>query len=546
MANQEHLDILSQGVKVWNAWRREHPEIRPDLSRANLSEANLGGADLRKANLSGASLKEANLYSAYLQEANLKGANLNEADLNEAHLRRANLSRSHLRVTDLNGADLGETDLRKSDLREAFLFGTSLNKANLSEANLSGASLIRADLNRADLNAALLSGASLFEAHMRGANLCLADLSDADLSNAILTGVTALDANFTGCRVHGISVWDTQLDGAEQLGLIITPEGEPEITVDNLELAQFIYLLLNNQDIRQVIDTITSHVVLILGHFDGERKAILEMLKQELRAQKYSPVVLDFEEPSSQNFSETVRTLANMARFVLMDLTDLEDVLGEIVKVVPRCRVPMQPLLFLDDHQYKYDQFLDLRHKHSWVLPLYRYQDSSNLLASFRERIIQPAEEKSEDLKQRELIQLFFYYAPEDIGIFIKLKRHLCILERSGQITIWDEQKLAPGEEKEKEIEKHLSDAHIVILLISSNFLDSNDCVNVQERAMERCKKGDATVIPLILRPCGWQSTPLGKLQALPRDEKPLARRGLDGILAEVTNEIADVIKDLL
>jgi hypothetical protein len=81
-------------------------------------------------------------------------------------------------------------------------------------------------------------------------------------------------ADLTGCRIHGVSAWDLKLDGARQQNLIIRGwyENEPEITVDNLEVAQFIYLLLNNQKIRQVIDTITSKAVLILGRFTAERK----------------------------------------------------------------------------------------------------------------------------------------------------------------------------------------------------------------------------------------------------------------------------------
>lgn len=52
MANQEHLDILKQGIDAWNTWRNQHSELRPDLSEADLSLANLDGANLRKANLS--------------------------------------------------------------------------------------------------------------------------------------------------------------------------------------------------------------------------------------------------------------------------------------------------------------------------------------------------------------------------------------------------------------------------------------------------------------------------------------------------------------
>jgi hypothetical protein len=76
--------------------------------------------------------------------------------------------------------------------------------------------------------------------------------------------------------------------------LVITPRDEPEITVDNIEVAQFIYLMLHNQKIRDVIDTITSKAVLILGRFTDERKAVLDALREELRKRDYLPILFDF------------------------------------------------------------------------------------------------------------------------------------------------------------------------------------------------------------------------------------------------------------
>ena len=76
-------------------------------------------------------------------------------------------------------------------------------------------------------------------------------------------------ADLTGCRIYGVSAWGLKLERVKQQNLIITPEGEPKITVDNIEVAQFIYLMLHNQKIRDVIDTITSKAVLILGRFTG-------------------------------------------------------------------------------------------------------------------------------------------------------------------------------------------------------------------------------------------------------------------------------------
>ncbi len=87
MANPKHLNVLKQGVEVWNRWREENPEIRPDLMQADLREVNL---DL--ANLSGTNLRRAYLYRANLRGADLSGANLCLADLLQADLSEADLS----------------------------------------------------------------------------------------------------------------------------------------------------------------------------------------------------------------------------------------------------------------------------------------------------------------------------------------------------------------------------------------------------------------------------------------------------------------------
>src|SRR6516164_2213057 len=163
--------------------------------------------------------------------------------------------RPDLREADLSDAELAEADLSRADLSDAHL-----SEAILINANLSAAKLHRADLSDADLIDANLSG-------LRGANLSAAKLHRADLQGAILTGSDLSGADLTGCRIHGVSAWRLKLDGAKQQNLVITRRNEPTITVDDIEVAQFIYLMLDNQKIRNVIDTITSKAVLILGRF---------------------------------------------------------------------------------------------------------------------------------------------------------------------------------------------------------------------------------------------------------------------------------------
>ena len=148
-----------------------------------------------------------------------------------------------------------------------------LREADLSEAKLTGANLHRAYLRRANLSGSNLHGADLSGANLAGANLTSADLTKANLAGALLLNAQLEKANLSGCFIYGISVWNVNLKGATQSNLRITPSDEPSVEVDDLKVAQFIYLLLNNENIRDVIGTIGKKGVLILGRFTAERNA---------------------------------------------------------------------------------------------------------------------------------------------------------------------------------------------------------------------------------------------------------------------------------
>lgn len=359
MANPEHLDMLKQGVAYWNEWRAKNPTVQPDLKRAFLTEI-----DLSKANLSDTYLNEANLRHAHMREVYLVGADLAKADLHGAVLNYANLTWANL-------------------------FEANLAKAVLVGANLSWANLRRAELREVDLVGANLSGTNLSEANLNNANL----------NNAILVRTNMQGANLTACSIYGISTWDAQLAGAIQSNLIITLPGAPTITVDNLEVAQFIYLLLNNTKIRDVIDTIAKKAVLILGRFSPEREAVLDALKDALRTKGYLPILFDFDKPSSQDLTETVSTLAHLSRFIVADLTDPSCIPHELYAIVPHRKVPVQSIFCeSQEAKHEYSMFQDLRKKYHWVLPTHRYRGIDDLLASLQERVIEPAEQKAQEL----------------------------------------------------------------------------------------------------------------------------------------------------
>lgn len=458
MANEEHVALLRQGVETWNTWRRTYSgKFPPDLAGADLHGMDLDGADLREvylidtdlhggilsganlryADLSGANLHGADLNGADLHEASLFGANLSEADLSaaslhgtvlghatlsHANLRGASLVQASLKAADLRGADLRRADLRGADLSEAKLQAADLRGADLHDADLHGADLSEAKLHRVNLSKANLSGADLREASLRGANLSGANLSGANmfradlfkadlvegdlcganLIGANLTGANLVEADFananlTSCYIYGVSAWKLKLDGAQQKDLVITALGEATITVDNIEVAQFIYLLLHNQKIRDVIETITSKAVLILGRFTVERKAVLDTLREELRNRGYLPILFDFEGSVNRSTDETITLLARMARFVIADVSDAKSVLQELRGIVPNLpSVPVQPIIVSTQDE---PGMFDYYRPYPWFLKTYRYATTHQLITDLSERVIRPAEIKVQELR---------------------------------------------------------------------------------------------------------------------------------------------------
>ncbi|HEX9134597.1 MAG TPA: pentapeptide repeat-containing protein [Ktedonobacteraceae bacterium] len=403
MAYQPHLNVLRKGRDTWNRWRKECKDVHPDLRKANLYGADLIGYDLSEVNLNGANLSNANLSNTYCINTYLINADLRKANLKDANLRNANLSGASLNKANLNRASLNKANLSDAVLKRANLSDTDLSEADLSRADLSEANLSEANLRNANLCEADLSGADLRSTNLRNANFSYAKLNNANLTQATLVETDMREAILSNCSIYGISVWNIQLEKTQQDNLIITPQNEPVITVDNLKIAQFIYLLLNNQEIRDVIDTIAKKAVLILGRFTPERKTILDALRDALRQQNYLPILFDFEKPSSRDLTETVSTLAHLARFIIVDLTDPSSAPHEMATIIPQCIVPVQPLLTIDENRYEYAMFQDLRQRYHWVLPTQRYYDMPSLLTSLHEKVIVPAEEKAVELEQRKL-----------------------------------------------------------------------------------------------------------------------------------------------
>jgi hypothetical protein len=175
-----------------------------------------------------------------------------------------------------------------------------------------------------------------------------------------------------------------------QKDLVITPDGESIITVDNIEVAQFIYLILNNKKIRDVIDTLTSKTVLILGRFAlPERKAILDGLRDKLREYDLLPIVFDFDRPADKDFTETIKTLASISYFVIADVTNPKSSPLELQATVPDYQIPFVPII--QEGEYPFAMMVDLQKKYNWVLDTISYDSLDTLIEILKPHIIDPA-----------------------------------------------------------------------------------------------------------------------------------------------------------
>jgi len=323
---REHRAILDQGRRIWNEWRSQHPDVHPILS----------GSDLRGRRLSDFDFSYANLCQARLDNATLKNANFHQANLARARLHHANLT----------GANFCRTDLYETQFQNARLIRANLQGVQLAKTNFTGAHLV-------------------------------------------------------GCTVYGMSAWDVELEGAEQRGFIIRYRTRHErrgsrqdlhegrLTVDDLQIAQFAYLLLNNKNIRGAISGLSAKSVLILGRFsDPRRKRVLNALRKELNAQGFIAMIFDFERPTRTDFTETIRILAGMSLFIIADVTTPRSVPAELQAIVPSYGIPVVPIV--EEGRPVYSMLRDLMRFDSVLTPLV-YDSLANLLKGFSQAVIGPA-----------------------------------------------------------------------------------------------------------------------------------------------------------
>jgi hypothetical protein len=348
----EAREAIGDGVAAWNRWRDDHPShswAEYDLThlfaspkyQIPISHPDLSGADLKGRDLTG---------------ANFEGCILRRVDLSQALLSRANFD-----YADLTGANLCGATLVGSHGTN-----TSFRQANLLGADCRHARFLHSDFEHACLNET--------------------DLRDAQFSESVVNGIAAWAIKSANSRQSNLHITKYDLGDARIINSSIYQLPENTATVDSIELAVLLHLLTNHPNPGTIVDLLSTRIVLILGRFTAERKPVLDAIREHLRGTRYCPVMFDFVKPGNRNFTETVSALAQLARFIIADISDAKVVIQELHRIVPlNPSIPVQPICHIDSDV---NVVIDDLKPYPWFLDLVHYSDSQVLLRSLEDTVV--------------------------------------------------------------------------------------------------------------------------------------------------------------
>lgn len=341
-----HVNILKNGINTWNLWRKENPDIMPNL-------------------------RSVNFYNEFKTGNNIYGL----PHFENGNFKNTNLFGASLRNSTFINCFFDNSQIHNSDLVDAYFEKCSFINVGMRVSRLGNATFRNCTFKNVDMSYCSANDTNFEGSHFSSTFLQYGRFVSNNFKNTIMER----------CHVYGISIWDLDIENSIHKNFIITKNKQSKISVDNLELAQFIYLLINNQKLREIIDTITSKVVLILGNFSKERKKVLDNIKNILSKNDLVPILFDFEKPSSRNLTETIFTLAHMSKFVIADLSKARSIPHELSAVIPRLQsVNFYPIIFNDEKEYEmFEEFKG----YSWVKSINRY-NKNNVLKVIEEIVI--------------------------------------------------------------------------------------------------------------------------------------------------------------
>lgn len=336
MANKEYVEILKSGISNWNEWRIKNPDIRPDLSGLSFYDIFDKSNDI--------------YYIPSLDNANFDRCNLRNAQMRDCEFINCTFIDAELHMSDCCYAYFYECKFINTRMRLSRIGSTTYNNCILNNCDLSYSSAEETEFDECIIEGTKFQNVSFVKTHFSGSRIAR-------------------------CNVYGISSWDLDLSNSTQEDIYIMEDEEDLLSVGDIELAQFLYMMIENRKLRRIIDTVTSKVVLILGRFTPKRKMILDKVKVLVRNKGLIPILFDFDGPDSRDVTETVKVLANMSKFVIADLTDAKSIPQELSIIIPTTpSLQVYPIILESEREYCMYSFFE---KYPWVMEMKKYNEEN-------------------------------------------------------------------------------------------------------------------------------------------------------------------------
>jgi uncharacterized protein YjbI with pentapeptide repeats len=205
MANRDHLVVFEKGVDAWNSWRKEHPDIKPDLDGVDAKKKDLQAINLQETSLKGADFSKSNLTAANLCKANATGADfsggtLHGADLSETCLNNSQFIRAKMRLTKFwDSVAMGV------DFTEAEFYNPSADSANFSESIFCDAEFYEICSRKTNFKLANMQGASFYRGLLLEGQFCEANLARANFNNLSIIATDFSDCNLASAKFYDVS-----------------------------------------------------------------------------------------------------------------------------------------------------------------------------------------------------------------------------------------------------------------------------------------------------------------------------------------------------
>jgi len=340
------LDSLKKSDKfIWNHWKNSYDSNEIAFQGINFS--NIIDKTLIKYDFSG----------VYFNDCTFKDIQFVECNLERSEFNRCVIEGSRSRFTDSN--------FKKSNF----------NFVEFSQVGFSGS---------------ILSNCVFKNCQLKELNFYEASLIKSEFYDCLIVD----------CDIFGANIWSiisentTQKDLKIPFGQKTINRDKEQITIDDIELANIVYLLAVNSNFTKFINQSKSNFVLILGRF-GENLERLRKIKEKLRKENFSPIVFDFESPDTLDLIEMIILLSLLSKFIIVDLSEPKSVPAELQAILSTLMIPVVPILNRNSTVYGTYSFTN---RYSWVLPVLIFDNIEEVLKVFKKAIIDPANDLYEEI----------------------------------------------------------------------------------------------------------------------------------------------------